>query len=461
MEPSLFLLCLALGIGHGSAAGQCPASDESLRPFYISQAVLPFPRPILPGSSVAQLTGIEAVPDGFLLKTSGPVRPDLRRLEDLPPRIVVDMEDAELSDTLASRNLDVNQLGASRLRVGQFQNNPAIVRAVIELLPENLDGTWEARYVPDLGGVMLRSVGKTTLAPAVEPKVVLQSAQLTDEGLVFTTAQPLHISTNWENPNEFRLVFSPAVLSGNFLGPTINASSPINHLNIAERNDHRVIALIQVLPGTRVGDLRPLDSSGTRILLPLKQFLSLGRSAAMETQALVPIVLDAGHGGKDPGAQRGGVAEKALTLGIIRRLNSRLRNLSFNPILTRSGDTYPTLADRVRITQDSQAKIFVSIHINCIDGNRSDINGIETYYSHPNSARLAYILHRNILAKTGATDRRVRIRRLYVTNQNTVPAVLLEVGYLSNPEERKKLRQSAYQDLIAEAITRGLLEYLK
>jgi N-acetylmuramoyl-L-alanine amidase len=96
-----------------------------------------------------------------------------------------------------------------------------------------------------------------------------------------------------------------------------------------------------------------------------------------------------------------------------------------------------------------------------MDGGRDDIYGIETYYSHNNSARLAYILHRNIVAKTGAPDRRVRIRNLYVTNQNSVPAVLLEVGFLSNTEERARLQQSAYQDTIVEAIAQGLIEYLK
>jgi N-acetylmuramoyl-L-alanine amidase len=438
-------------------------------PRYISQIPAP-PMPGIgfPGARSVGVTGLEARSDGFLIKTSGSVRTDVRRLEELPPRIIVDLEDAELNSSFTNRSLDVNQLGTLRVRVGQFQDSPAITRTVLELTPDNLRSTWDARYVPELGGVLIRPTGTVTYTPPAGPNVNLQGVQLTEDGLVFTSEQPLRVTANWENPNEFRLVFSPAFLPDNFLGPNVDANSPIDNLNIVQRDDHTVVALVQVPPGTRVGDLRPLDSSRRRILLPLLRGNATARSVApIDIYNEVPngtglsITLDAGHGGKDSGAQRDGIDEKDLTLSIIRRLNTRLRGLNFNTTLTRSGDTYPTLADRVRITNGSKSQLFISVHINLMDGGRDDIYGIETYYTHNNSARLAYILHRNIVAKTGAPDRRVRIRNLYVTNQNSVPAVLLEVGFLSNAQERARLLQPAYQDTIVEAITQGLIEYLK
>ncbi len=438
-------------------------------PRYISQIpVPPMPGIGFPGSRSMEVTGIEVRGDGFLIKTSGSVRADVRRLEELPPRIIVDMEDTELSSSFTNRSVDVNQLGTARVRVGQFQDNPAIARTVLELAPDNLRSTWDARYVPELGGVLIRPTGTITYTPPVGPNVNLQGVQLTEDGLVFTSEQPLRVTTNWENPNEFRLVFSPAFLPDSFLGPSIDANSPIDNLNIAQRDDHTVVALVQVPPGTRVGDLRSLDGLRRRILLPLLRRNLVERPVApIDIYNEVPngtgfsITIDAGHGGKDSGAQRDGVNEKDLTLGIIRRLNNRLRGLNFHTTMTRSGDTYPTLADRVRITNGSKSQLFISVHTNYMDGGRDDIYGIETYYSHTNSARLAYILHRNIVAKTGAPDRRVRIRNLYVTNQNSVPAVLLEVGFISNVEERNRLLQPAYQDLIAEAIAQGIIEYLK
>jgi N-acetylmuramoyl-L-alanine amidase len=438
-------------------------------PRYISQIPAPpLPGISFPGARSVDVTGMEARSDGFLIKTSGSVRADVRRLEELPPRIIVDIDDGELSSSFTNRSLDVNQLGTMRVRIGQFQDSPAITRTVLELAPDNLRSTWEARYVPELGGVLIRPTGTFTYTPPVGPNVNLQGVQLTENGLVFTSEQPLRVTANWENPNEFRLVFSPAFLPDNFLGPNIDANSPIDNLNIVQRDDHTVVALVQVPPGTRVGDLRPLDGSRRRILLPLLRQSATERPVSpIDVYNAVPngtglsITLDAGHGGKDSGAQRNGTDEKDLTLSIIRRLNSRLRSLNFNTTLTRSGDTYPTLADRVRITNSSKSQLFISVHINLMDGGRDDIYGIETYYSHNNSARLAYILHRNIVAKTGAPDRRVRVRNLYVTNQNSVPAVLLEVGFLSNTEERNRLLQPAYQDTIVEAITQGLIEYLK
>lgn len=421
------------------------------------------PGPTPTGRARAQITGIEIKSDGFLIKTTERVRADARRLEELPPRVVVDIEDAQLARSLVERSVNANQLGVARVRLAQFQDDPAIARVVLDL--SDPQSSWEARYSPELGGVLVRPAA--AVAQPVGTPITLQSAQLTPEGIVFSADQPPRFTTGWENPNEYRLVFTPAQLPENFVGPVLDVTSPIDNLKINQTDERTVVALIRVLPGTRVGDPRALDPERRRILIPLIQRgQDSGPLPGTESFGVLPngngtrVVLDAGHGGKDPGAQRFGVNEKDLTLDIVRRLNNKLRELGFNTTMTRGTDNFISLGDRVSITNANQAQLFVSIHINAMPA-RDDIQGIETYYSNPRSARLAYVLHRRLVARTGKPDRGVRVRSLYVTRQNSVPAVLLEVGFISNAAERNQLVSADYQNVIVEAVAQGLQEYLR
>jgi len=432
----------------------------------------PVTLPPLPPPPVrrVQVGGVQVRPDGFLLRTSGPVRADARRLEELPPRIVVDLEDAQLTLPSSERTLAVNQLGVVGLRIGQFQDDPPIARAVLDLAPDNLREAWEARYVAELGGVLIRPVpgsSATTAIPA-GPTVSLLAAQMTPQGLLFTFDQPLRVATNWENPNEYRLVFSPAAVAQGFALPALEGQDLLADLRLVQREDGSVAALLKIPSGVRVGDPLAADAERRQVLVPLWRGVSTSVNVTpgpgpeeVPNGIGTRIVVDAGHGGKDPGAQRGGLNEKDLTFAIARRLNNRLRHLGYNTRMSRPTEDFVTLGGRVEATKAHNAALFVSVHINCMDGGRDDIYGIETYYTHPNSARLAYVLHRHIVAATGKPDRRVRQRGLYVTRMNAVPAVLLEVGFISNPAERAQLNDPEYQEKIAAAIAAGIKEYLE
>ncbi|AGY58831.1 N-acetylmuramoyl-L-alanine amidase family protein [Gloeobacter kilaueensis] len=294
--------------------------------------------------------------------------------------------------------------------------------------------------------------------PQAEPQPVsaVLSVEAVSSGFIFTFDRPPQLATGWDNPNLFRLAFVATRLAPDLAAPVLDDGAPAR-LQLQQSDERTVVALVQVAPQMRIGDPQPL-ADPRHILLPVYPKAQPDPAANQQT-GTVRIVLDAGHGGYDPGAQRGGVDEKDLTLSLIQRLDTHLRRLNYQTTLTRSDDTFIPLAGRVSITNDSQAQLFVSIHINCSDGSSAPY-GIETYYTTPQSARLAYTLHRHLIARTGKPDRRVHVRSLYVTHRNSVPAVLLEVGFISNPAERAQLRDPAYQERLVEAITSGLQEYL-
>ncbi len=172
------------------------------------------------------------------------------------------------------------------------------------------------------------------------------------------------------------------------------------------------------------------------------------------------LVLDAGHGGNDPGAQRGFVKEKDLTLAIAQKTRDKLVESGIKVIMTRDEDSFISLSDRVAITNNLKPDLFLSVHINSLEST-SDIHGIETYYQSDISRPLAQNIHESIVSELGAPDRAIRKAKFYVINRAQVPAVLAEVGFISNKSERDKLVSADYQEKIAGALAKGAILYLK
>ena len=189
------------------------------------------------------------------------------------------------------------------------------------------------------------------------------------------------------------------------------------------------------------------------------------------------VYLDAGHGGYDPGASYFGISEKSLTLAIQSRVKAKLEAEGYQVVTTRTSDTYVDLADRSRAANASESDIFVSIHINA--SGSSAAQGIETYYYQPyaeypsrinatyhaNPTRLsmsdtlANAIQSSLINATGAQNQGVKRQTFAVLRETTAPAVLLELGFLSNPQEAARLNTSAYQETLANAIVAGIKSY--
>lgn len=172
------------------------------------------------------------------------------------------------------------------------------------------------------------------------------------------------------------------------------------------------------------------------------------------------VIIDPGHGGRQSGAVSvTGAYEKEFNLAVGLKVQALLqKHAEIQTVITRQDDTELSLQQRVDIAQLNQADIFVSIH-----GNKFTTpvpNGIETLYSRKESKDLADILHKHVLPITGFKDRGVKTASLHVTRETTMPAVLLELGFLSNPADEAIMLTEEYQNKCAEAIVDGIVEYL-
>lgn len=176
----------------------------------------------------------------------------------------------------------------------------------------------------------------------------------------------------------------------------------------------------------------------------------------------IRIVLDAGHGGNDPGAVWGDIYEKDITLQITEKLKQVLEDLGGTVFTTRDSDTYISLEDRVYIAKAKEADLFISIHLNSLDSDTS-VSGIETYCTetaNSDSPLLADAIHSSLISETGAKDREVRSNSdFYVVRETTIPSCLVETGYLTSEAERPLLLSDDYQDKLVSGISKGILQY--
>lgn len=175
------------------------------------------------------------------------------------------------------------------------------------------------------------------------------------------------------------------------------------------------------------------------------------------------IVIDAGHGGKDSGAVGNKLQEKEIVLDIAKRVNSKLNSSLAKIIMTRQKDNFVELSDRVKIAEKSGADIFVSIHVNSF--YKESVNGTEAWYSSNYAAKdsreLAEKIQKELVKALGTNDRGIKDGGFYVIKNTKMPSVLVEIAFISNTSDAKKLASNTYRQKAADAIYKGIMNYYR
>lgn len=169
------------------------------------------------------------------------------------------------------------------------------------------------------------------------------------------------------------------------------------------------------------------------------------------------VVIDAGHGGHDNGGQWGRVYEKHLALDTAYRLESKLKTLGYQTVLTRCSDYFISLPQRVSTGNRYRNAIFVSIHYNYTW--KQEVSGLETFYSSEEGRRLAQLVQGSLIRRTHTIDRNAKYARFYVIRNSTLPAILVEGGFVSNSLERDRMKSAWFRENIAQGIVDGIQRY--
>jgi N-acetylmuramoyl-L-alanine amidase len=440
-----------------------------------------------------QIESLQITGDGFFIRTNGG-NPQTRIIRSRDQTTVfIDILDATLSANLTQGNLAVNKHGVDSIGFTQLQTTPTSVRMTLKIATNSPD--W--RVTASSGGLIILPTRGMVNAPETDnfpptrnnndSIATIESIELADNGtqLLIKADQVISATTGWDKSSGlFRITIPNAKLANEVKGPTFDANSPIIKLRLQPQPPNTVVILIQPASGVTLG---VLNQAGDKFLaLKLQQYRQI--RPPMNLPPLLPpkqqlpdlkprqpqitprrdlrkgkivVIIDPGHGGKDSGAIGiGGVLEKDVILPISKRITEVLERNGIQVIMTRDSDYFVTLPGRVTMAERANADVFVSIHANSAGANRPEVSGLETYH-YDSGLRLAQIVHSKILQSLNVRDRKVRKARFYVLRKTSMPSILVETGFLTGRDDAAKLRTSAYQNQMADAIAQGILQYLK
>lgn len=433
-------------------------------------------------------------------------------------KIEVALNDATLPDSLISQQVAVNSYGIKNIEFAQTSSsNAQITLNVGEDSPD-----WQALYSKFGGLILLPKGGMSSVDRSRTPIAIdlddeedsevelatIESVDVdSDNRLIIRSDRDIEGNGNWNRlEGTYEIRIPNAQLPESFVDPELDRNSPVYRLRLRQEADNTVVIIVEPALGVRFGELE--QSSGQTLALRLSALRSSNSSLPPRSSSLPPsnsnypnsnsvtipvppppeasfpnsdpypapypsnqpssvaprsntlVVIDPGHGGKDPGAIGiGGLREKDVVLSISQDVTQFLQQQGVRVMMTRNSDYFVSLQGRAAMANRARATVFVSIHANAVGGGRSHVNGLELYYYGNRS--LADAIHRSILQTVNVRDRGVRRARFYVLRKTSMPAALVETGYVTGVEDNPKLRDAAYQRQMAEAIGRGIVNYLQ
>lgn len=460
----------------------------------------------------AQIERVLPTGDGFFVRTSGGKPSGVRVNRSGKEFINVDISGATFSSNLPRNEFPMNRFGVKGVEFKQL--NSATAR--ITLRVNQNSPNWRAS-VSSFGGIVLLPNGPVSKSPVIRnpsppanqpisapPPVAsitksqaqISSVELDNNGkkLVVKANRSLSGSTSgWDKATAmYRILIPNARLAPSVKGPDFKPNSSVLRVRMRQQDANTVA--IYILPASKVSFGR-LDVRGDKLSLDLQRTSSAVRppvvlppiprpnpiAGAKPRPVPVPVpakpkpkpapkptptgriivMIDPGHGGKDPGAIGiGGLREKDVILPISKKVAEILRKNGVNAVLTRNTDYFVSLKGRVVMAERRDADLFVSIHANSMGLSRPDINGLEVYY-YNSGKRLADTVRKGITRKVKIRDRGIRRARFYVLRKTSMPAILVETGYVTGREDAGKLKQTWFRNQMAEGIADGILRYLK
>jgi len=482
----------------------------------------PLPRIAASTSNAAtKIESFRVTGDGFFMRTSGP-KPKIKvnRSRDRK-EINVDILDAALGNSV-QREISINKHDVNRIQFNQVEGKSPALRMTLQVDKDSPD--WRAAtsgsngliVLPNrLGSRLSRSSSSNNSSrddssdtsqsesfpvppiPTASNKVAtIQSVELARTGtqLLIRGNQNLQANGGWDRKTGlYRITVNNAKLAPKVRGPRLNSTSPVLRVRLQQIEDDKVAIFVQPASRVQIGELNQLSPKllslvlqRTRTILPptnsrplppinrpiprpttrrpimtIPRRTSPGIPPSRVPNSRMSVIIDPGHGGKDPGAIGiGGLKEKDVILPISIRVAQILQQNGVQAVLTRNSDFFVSLKGRVDMAERRNAGLFVSIHANSVGLSRPDVSGLEVYY-YSSGYNLANSVRSGILNSVRVRDRGVRKARFYVLRKTSMPAILVETGYVTGREDAPKLASPQYREQMAQGIANGILSYMR
>lgn len=405
--------------------------------------------------------------DGDLrIVADGPMVPRTILLDD-PERLVLDLIGAELKSVSQEQKID-NGVDES-IRISQFETS--IVRVVFTGKKTH---DREVRISDNEKQIIV--IGKEGKSRAREgftdelTKLAILNEDAKSVTYQISGEKKLHYKfLKLHNPERLVVDFIDHEMNDSFGAEPLAETSMVSDIRFGKATVGRpVTRVVFDLRGSKIEEEFKENSDGTALYIRLKGEASdeeEDQEQDLDIKAINPskkaiVVIDAGHGGYDYGAIYEGYNEKDINLDVANKVNSYLAQAGVDSYMTRTEDRFISLAERVDISNTVAPKIFVSVHSNAITSN-TKMSGLQTYYYSSTGYKLASVIHKQLLKEVKMEDGHVRKSNFFVCKNTRAPSILIEMGFMTNKDELRKLTSYSYQNKLAKAIAEGIIEYLE
>ena len=383
-------------------------------------------------------------------------------LLDDPERLVLDLIGAELKSS--SQEKKFNNGDSESIRISQFEGS--IVRIVFT--GEKTHGREVRISDNEKQVIVLGKEGKDEAKEGFAEKLTKLALNLSDpKSSTYAITGEARLNYKFlklHNPERLVIDFIDAEMSSAFGSDPLAETPQVSDIRFGKATLGRpVTRVVFDLKGPGIKEEFRESADGANLYV---RFDGVGTTtihtgiAPISPNKKATVVIDAGHGGYDHGAIYSGHDEKEINLNVAKKINRYLSQAGVDSYMTRTEDRFVALAERVEISNAIRPKIFVSIHSNAIQSNPK-MSGLQTYYYSSNGYKLAGVIHKDLLKDIKMNDGKIRKANFYVCKNTNAPSILVEMGFMSNKDELKKLVSDEYQDELAKSITRGIIAYLE
>lgn len=362
---------------------------------------------------------------------------------DSPDRFVVDVTGATLESGAPSQ-FDIDSSIVKKVRLAQNSSDPAIVRIVLDL---------KRSYRPQMdideaSGVIVIAEGAAAL-PFSKVSVKKNSADV--EVVMSFKNKPVFKREQVGNPPRYVLDF-PGYTAGAAAGDTEINEGIVKAVRVSQFSSEPAVTRVVLETNLPAEFVVTEGKDGKTVSLKAVQPSVYGKK----------ICVDAGHGGKDPGAQVKTGDEKDIVLSVALKLQSLLQKAGAKVIMTRSDDTFIELKKRAAIANSAGAELFISIHTNALINHeyKQKVRGIQVFHYKDRSKEFARTIRDSLAVTEAVGDWGVYDRSLLVLRETNMRAALAELGFMTHPDDMALLNNNIFQENAARGLFNGIEEFM-
>ncbi len=418
------------------------------------------------------ISSVQQSTNGIMIKGEGFVSLKPAFFLENPNRMVIDLDDTVLAKNLSNKAFPIGNAQTEAdgtikpreiLRLGQ--NSTSVARIVIQ---GNEAKNYRVVISPDLQNIYIAKRSDVINTKITETESTIKSV-LFEKGayadtLEFNFTAPVAFSAFEENKNLYLDFNNVSNVEESIIEEIKKHYETAQTVRIALDKFRVVLPLKEETLNIQV-KVTP-DSKTIQAVFKHEQqkveSISKKKEKELSISNLYKVVIDAGHGGNDVGATREGIYEKNITLSIAKMVEKNLGSKGVQTTMTLEKDKTVSLQERCDISNETRPDLFVSIHVN--SSVNDAIYGVETHWWKQDSVVYAETVHKHLsknFNKWKTKDRGLFKSQFYVINHTEAPAILVEIGFISNADERAAIITQKRQSEIAKAITDGIMEYLK